>query len=141
MLGLSSALVGLAGVWTAVALLVPHRVGTSLLGATWPSARRLILPTGLGFMAQVATAGASSGIRVMQHARRILLARLACSPFVLAGGVGGAAVAGATGYVVGNAISFVFTAIIYWYHFRVSIREPPGWDVPATVGSELVIDG
>jgi O-antigen/teichoic acid export membrane protein len=129
------------GMWTAamglgvVAYLLPTRVGTELLGATWSAARPLIIPITISTAFGGVVSGASVGLRALAAARRSRLARTIMSSLQLIGGLAGAAIAGASGAAWGLAAANVTGAAVWWWHLRGGMREHI--EAPGALGHEV----
>jgi hypothetical protein len=67
--------------------------------------------------------GAAAGLRALGVARRSLRAQLYASAAYLVGGVGGGALGGALGSAWGAASATLCAAFVWWWTFRVGIRE------------------
>ena len=129
----------LAGVLVAAAaglgttlLLLPESVGRSLVGEVWAPAREVLLPLTIHVAAVGTSVAAGTGLRAVADARSSLRAAISASPAILAGAVGGAAVAGAEGAAWGLACGQVTSACIWWRFLLRSVRRPrpePGAEV------------
>jgi O-antigen/teichoic acid export membrane protein len=127
------ALAGLTILWGGVVLLLPDRVGTAILGASWSTVGNLLLPMVLFTVGTGLTAGAHVGLRALAAARRSLPTRLASSSLRLGGVLAGAAGAGGVGAAWGLASGQAIATLLWWWqlgrelHEHVEIREqPPG---------------
>src|SRR5207248_20872 len=68
---------------TAALLAAPPSLGHALLGATWPSAHRLVVPFGLYMLTQTAATGPSIGLAALEQAGTLTRVRLGSVPAVL----------------------------------------------------------
>lgn len=121
----------------ALLLLVPDAAGRLVLGSVWEPASALILPVTLSVAGAGWVAGATTGLRALGAARRSMRAQLLTSAGYLAGGLIGAALAGASGAAWGSAIAMWLGVALWWFQLRAGFRErgpyPP---FPATTDSE-----
>ena len=123
----STGLVGAAMLGTGVWLLVPTSIGTALLGATWASARALVLPFGVGMVLTVASSGAVLGLRALVAAATTLRIRLITAPITLIMLVAGSAWAQQRGYSIGFALSSAIgTALLWFGYHQIRHEVPPG---------------
>jgi hypothetical protein len=114
-------------IWAGLILLLPTRLGVSAVGSVWYTARPLIVPLALGLAMLGAVMGAVISLRALAAARRSLRARLVVSPVVLASGLAGAALHGASGAAWGIAVGNSFAAFVFWYHLvRASSEHQAG---------------
>jgi O-antigen/teichoic acid export membrane protein len=104
-------------------LLLPDRLGTALLGESWPAAQQVVLPLSIGLAGSGVILGAAIGLRALAAARLSLRARLSVAPLILTGALAGAAFWGAQGAAVGFAIAYPMGSIIWWRHLRLGLRE------------------
>ncbi|MET9350001.1 hypothetical protein [Streptomyces termitum] len=109
--------------WGAALLLVPDRAGAFVLGGVWESAARLIVPATLGVVGAGLGTGAAAGLRALGAARRSLRAQLFASACYAAGGLGGAAAAGAVGSAWGVAAATLGSSTVWWLQLRSGLRE------------------
>jgi hypothetical protein len=108
---------------TAGLLLVPERVGTELLGQTWPPASAILLFVGLWVAAEAAGQGPRIGLMVLADAKGVLRARGLTAPLILLGGPIGAAFGGARGAAIGLALAHLAGARYWWHRFASSFRD------------------
>jgi O-antigen/teichoic acid export membrane protein len=121
---LFSALVATAALtFGAVIHFLPPRVGTALLGASWDGAHKVIFLLALSRAGTGFAAGATAGLRSLGAAKRSLRARLICVPLVIAGGIGGAAIAGVRGAAAGLALSSCIEASVWWWQLRHGLKD------------------
>lgn len=104
----------------AIITLLPGRVGVALFGATWP----LITPL-LVFVAAGRVLGSSAeawrlGLLSAASVRRSLGARLVVTAAVIGGTATGAALAGARGAVIGEALALAVGTAVFSYQFFLS---------------------
>ena len=107
----------------ALLLVVPERVGSSLLGPVWPLAAALIVPTTLVVVHGSLSDGAFVGLRAMGAAPRSLKAQLMAASAYVTGGLVGAALGGAAGSAWGVAVATLFGAGVGWWQLRAALRE------------------
>jgi hypothetical protein len=112
-----------AALWGVVLILLPDSLGTRVLGPTWYTAAQLVVPFALLTVGLTASAGPQTGLRALAAARRGLRARLLAAPLMLAGAIGGAALAGAVGAAWGMAAGYWAAAVVWWWQFRLAVRE------------------
>lgn len=110
-------------VWATLILLLPSRLGVSLIGPVWHTARPLVAPLALATAALGVLVGAAMSLRALAAARRSLRARLLVSPVILCSGLIGAALHGASGAAWGLAIGNGFAAGVFWYHLVHAVSE------------------
>ncbi|MCH0561795.1 MULTISPECIES: hypothetical protein [unclassified Streptomyces] len=109
--------------WGASLLLMPDRAGEFVLGDVWHSASGLIVPATLGVAGAGLGTGAAAGLRALAAARRSLRSQLFASACYVAGGLGGAAVAGTVGSAWGVAAATVGSSAVWWLQLRSALRE------------------
>lgn len=109
--------------WGAALLLVPDRLGEFVLGGVWHSASQLIVPATLGVAGASLGTGAASGLRALGAARRSLRCQMFASACYVAGGLGGAVVAGTAGSAWGVAAATVGSSAVWWLQLRSALRE------------------
>ncbi|MBC3988116.1 hypothetical protein H8N00_04200 [Streptomyces sp. AC563] len=109
--------------WGAALLLVPDRPGELVLGDVWDSASAIILPVTLGVAGAGLGTGAAAGLRALAAARRSLRCQLFASACYVAGGLGGAAVAGTAGSAWGVAAAAACGSAAWWSQLRSALRE------------------
>nr|WP_225803429.1 hypothetical protein [Streptomyces sp. NK15101] len=109
--------------WGAALLLVPDRLGEFVLGGVWHSASELIVPATLGVAGAGLGTGAAAGLRALGAARRSLRAQLFASACYVAGGLGGAVVAGTVGSAWGVATATAAGSAVWWLQLRSALRE------------------
>lgn len=119
----SAGLVAVAAAWMVVGLLLPDAWGGHLFGATWGRAEEIMLPMGLAMVLGGVHSGALLGLRSLADARRSLRARLWSTPWMVAGPLAGALVAGAPGFAWGFAAARGVAAVIWWWTFRQALDE------------------
>jgi O-antigen/teichoic acid export membrane protein len=81
----------------AVILLLPHGLGSRVLGPIWKPASPLLLPAVLGMVCGCFSVGANAGLHALGQAKRSLRAQAIWSGMYLVGGLVGAAFGGALG--------------------------------------------
>jgi O-antigen/teichoic acid export membrane protein len=109
--------------WGGALLLVPDRLGELVLGGVWNSASELIVPVTLGVAGAGLGTGAAAGLRALGVARRSLHAQLFASTCYVAGGLGGAVVAGTVGSAWGVAAATLCGSAVWWLQLRSARRE------------------
>jgi O-antigen/teichoic acid export membrane protein len=111
-------------VWgMALIFALPDKWGHAVLGEVWLTSSALLLPATLSVMFASLSTGASAGLRALGVAKRSLKAQSVASAAYLVGGVGGGALNGALGSAWGAAGATLVGAFIWWWTFRVGIRE------------------
>lgn len=115
--GAISAVVAAGGLcWGGLLLLLPDSAGDRLLGpAVWAAAGPVLLPVVLLQVFGAANAGAFAVLRATAAAARGLRVRVASSVLLVTGGIGGGALAGATGAAWGLAGAAAFTLLLWWW--------------------------
>lgn len=109
--------------WGGALLLMPDRLGELVLGDVWHSAARLIVPVTLGVAGAGLGSGAAAGLRALAAARRSLRSQLFASACYVAGGLGGAALAGTVGSAWGVATATLAGSAVWWLQLRSALRE------------------
>lgn len=116
--------------WGVVALALPARVGSAILGANWLPAHGLAAAVMVSWIASGSIAGAASGLRAVAAVRRSLAARLVGSGLAVGGAVAGAALDGARGAAWGLALGGLIEAMVWWWQYVRTLREQrPARDV------------
>lgn len=118
---LSALLAGVALAWGAMLLVLPSSLGESLVGRSWGEARHVIVPLCLAMAGTGAVTGAFVGLRALAAARRSLRSRLLVAPFMVAGTLAGAAVAGAPGTAWGAALVTWLSLALWWRQFLAAL--------------------
>ncbi|MGI5411845.1 hypothetical protein DMH26_14770 [Streptomyces sp. WAC 05379] len=109
--------------WGGALLLMPDRLGELVLGDVWHSAAQLIVPVTLGVAGAGLGTGAAAGLRALAAARRSLRCQLFASACYVAGGLGGAALAGTVGSAWGVATATLAASAVWWLQLRSALRE------------------
>ncbi|MGW7715995.1 hypothetical protein ACWGKK_16980 [Streptomyces chartreusis] len=109
--------------WGGALLLMPDRLGEFVLGDVWHSAAQLIVPVTLGVAGAGLGTGAAAGLRALAPARRSLRCQLFASACYVAGGLGGAALAGTVGSAWGVATATLAASAVWWLQLRSALRE------------------
>ncbi|CAM5468337.1 Lipopolysaccharide biosynthesis protein OS=Streptomyces chartreusis OX=1969 GN=HUT05_01000 PE=4 SV=1 [Streptomyces chartreusis] len=109
--------------WGGALLLMPDRLGEFVLGDVWHSAAQLIVPVTLGVAGAGLGTGAAAGLRALAAARRSLRCQLFASACYVAGGLGGAALAGTVGSAWGVATATLAASAVWWLQLRSALRE------------------
>jgi O-antigen/teichoic acid export membrane protein len=120
---MSAGLAATSAAWGLVVILIPGSLGDLLLRGAWPPAHALILPILLGSLAGMISLGPSIGVRPLGAAARSLRATATTSGLTLILGIGGAAVAGASGAAWGLCVVAVAGVFVWWYQFTRAQRE------------------
>ncbi len=102
---------------------LPDKWGHAVLGEVWLTSSALLLPATLSVMFASFYTGAAAGLRALGVARRSLKAQLIASSAYLIGGVGGGALGGALGSSWGAAGATFVGVIVWWWTFRIGVRE------------------
>jgi O-antigen/teichoic acid export membrane protein len=114
----------LAAVWgIGLLIILPMGLGQALLGNLWTSAYPLVLPTTLYVMASVTMGGAGLGLHALGAARLSLRATIITSAIYVIASVIGAEAAGVLGAVCGGAAAMAAGALVFWWAFRIALRE------------------
>jgi O-antigen/teichoic acid export membrane protein len=127
--------------WGLIISQLPDAIGVALLGATWASAKGLIVPLAIAYAIGSLALGAGIGLRVLADARRSLRARSADAIAQATGGVLGAYLMGALGTAIGLALGSIVGFTAHWLYFTASLRQrrsgPPDGSGPdaATPGA------
>lgn len=121
-------------VWVVILLALPLRVGRNLLGASWVSARAVLLVMGVSYILNGLTTGGIVGLRVRRDAVRSLRARLQLLPLALGLPTLGGALRGQSGFAAGSALSALAAVGIWWYQYARSYRSSAS---RATEGARL----
>ncbi|EFL36555.1 integral membrane protein [Streptomyces viridochromogenes DSM 40736] len=109
--------------WGGALLLMPDRLGELVLGDVWHSAAQLIVPVTLGVAGAGLGTGAAAGLRALAAARHSLRCQLFASACYVAGGLGGAALAGTVGSAWGVATATLAGSAVWWLQLRSALRE------------------
>jgi len=109
--------------WGGALLLMPDRLGELVLGDVWHSAAQLIVPVTLGVAGAGLGTGAAAGLRALAAARRSLRCQLFASACYVAGGLGGAALAGTVGSAWGVATENLAASAVWWLQLHSAMRE------------------
>ncbi|MBV8528831.1 MAG: hypothetical protein JOZ75_10980 [Candidatus Dormibacteraeota bacterium] len=107
----------------AVITFLPGPVGRALFGATWPLVAPLLLFVSLSRITGSAAEAWRLGLLSGASVRRSLAARVALATALIIGTAAGAALAGARGAVVAEAIVFPLGAALFFRQFLVSTRS------------------
>jgi O-antigen/teichoic acid export membrane protein len=121
-----------AAVNTLALLALDDRIGTTLLGETWPLAAALVLPAGLQLAMETLSTGTRESILGHREVDIVLLIdSLGAVLWVVAAGVG-AALGDAQGVLWGGVLAEATRAVVWWAAF---LRRLPRWNAaePAAV--------
>lgn len=112
-------------VWTVVLLVLPHNVGRALLGDSWDTGRKVVLPLAIYWIARGANNGARIGLRVFSAPKVGLGVQLILAPLTLVAGTVGAFLDGARGSASGLAIVTTAGIILWWQRLEKTARVSP----------------
>jgi hypothetical protein len=118
--GLSAAVV----VWSVVVWQLPDRIGTELLGDTWPLSQELMVPLGLAGAGVMASTGIAAGLRSLAAARQSVSAAAPAIALLVIGGVVGAAIDGGLGAARGMIIPAWLGVVLYQRQFHRALAQP-----------------
>ena len=120
--GVSAAVALVSAVYSAVLLVLPDEVGRALFDDTWDGAAAVLLPLCAFSVASAAALGPAVVVYASGQARRTLGLHLVEAPLLVAGLVGGAALAGVRGAAWGMAAA---TAVMVplWYSQLLAIAR------------------
>jgi O-antigen/teichoic acid export membrane protein len=111
-------------VWGVVLeIVLPRGVGQWLLGDIWRPTYPLAIPQTLFVLGNCFLTGAQAGLHALGAAKRSLRAMVIQSGIYLVLGILGAYVDGATGAVLGTAISSWIGAVVWWWQLRAAVRQ------------------
>jgi O-antigen/teichoic acid export membrane protein len=121
--GVGLAAAGLA--WGLVLLVaLPNGLGSSLLGSSlWRPTYPLVVPQTLVVVAGGLSAGAGAGLAALGAVQRSLRATVFTSAAVPVFSIVGAVAGGTAGTVYGLAAASWLGALLYWWEFRLAMRE------------------
>jgi O-antigen/teichoic acid export membrane protein len=102
---------------------LPRGVGQWLLGSIWRPTYPLTIPQTLFVLGNCFLTGAQAGLHALGAAKRSLRAMLIQSGIYLVLGILGAYVDGATGAVLGTAISSWIGAVVWWWQLRAAMHQ------------------
>ena len=120
---IATTLGGSALLWGAIALVVPDRWGTALMGSTWGAAQRVLVAVTVMRAAVGVITGLVTGFRALEAARRSFWVRLVTSPFTIIGGGIGAATGSAAAAAWGLAIGTLVAMVVWIAQLRVAYRD------------------
>jgi O-antigen/teichoic acid export membrane protein len=117
---------GLAIANAVVMLVLPDRVGELILGATWHTAKPLLLPTGVQIVFLGALTGARAGLLGMRAIRRAVVIDVASTAVVLVATFSGVLIDDALGALWAVAIGQAILATTWWGVFinQLSRHDP-----------------
>ena len=110
----AAGLMAISLAWGVVLLALPDSLGRALLGASWESARTVLVPVIVLALAQGAQGGALVGLRALAAARQSLRARIASSVLISSGALGGVVIGGAVLGAWGMAIGLSIGSVYWW---------------------------
>jgi O-antigen/teichoic acid export membrane protein len=142
---LVSAGLALAGLLWGIVLLVamPRGLGHLMLGNLWRPTYPLVLPATIAIMGGCVQSGAGTGLHALGVAKRSLRAMILFSALYIAFGLGGAAVDGVMGTMIGAAIASWLGALVFWWQLRAALRNNarPGQAVSGQPGRAVAPAG
>lgn len=107
--------------WGGTLVLLPDRIGVSLLGDTWRSAQALVPALTVVVVSAAMIVAAAAGLRGLVAMRRIVLSSLLVAPINVVSTAAGAVYAGADGAVLAMALANCLFAVILWWQFSVAV--------------------
>jgi hypothetical protein len=116
---LSIAVIG----WAVVVWRLPDRIGTELLGDTWPVSQGLMVPLGIASAGMLASAGMAAGLRSLAAARESLRAAVPTIALLVVGGVVGAAIDDGVGSVRGMIVPAWIGVLLYQRQFHRALAQ------------------
>jgi O-antigen/teichoic acid export membrane protein len=119
-------------VWCVIAIALPDRLGRMALGATWPSAHRLLLPMAVVTIAVGLMSVGFAAIRSLADATGSLRARLISAATTTGSAIAGASAGGALGAAIGMALAAPVGVAVWAAQLRTSARQisnPPASEV------------
>ncbi len=108
--------------WAVVAMLIPEAAGRALLGASWPGASLVLVPTALFVIGRVGGSAPRIGLVALAAADVTLRVTLVESVVSITAGVVGAALGGAVGAAWGLAFVAAGMALIWWGQFVLVLQ-------------------
>lgn len=109
--------------WGTALLLLPEGIGRSLLGDSWPGARRILLPLTLSATLSAGTSGLEIGLRALAAAKRSFRARSAMGSSMVGLTIVGAFWDGTRGAAWGHALGMGVGVGIWIWHMRRALAE------------------
>jgi O-antigen/teichoic acid export membrane protein len=100
--------------WSVLVALIPHRLGTLMLGSNWAPGRHLLVPVALQTVANTCILAGSVGLRVLEGVQRSLRLRAWAAPLFIAAGLAGNYIGGPMGAGVGLAVAAWASAGLTW---------------------------
>ncbi|MBY4207234.1 hypothetical protein HQO44_12240 [Rhodococcus fascians] len=104
-------------VYSLLLMLVPDKVGQSLLSDSWGSGQQIAPLLALSVLLNNVSYGATSAIRGMERAKQSLRMRLVTGPISIAAVATGAVLDGAVGAVLGLAAASAIQVLLWWTLF------------------------
>lgn len=127
-ISLAAILAGSAMLLGGMLSLIPSEIGTEVLGATWYSARRVVLPIAFYMAFWGVSMGALIGLRVLGNFSYSLRARLIASSLSVSGALLGGLTGDALGAASGWAIGLALGSVAWWKAFNAAcsddVRQP-----------------
>jgi len=131
---MSGALAVVSLAWGAALLLMPDAWGRALLGATWPAAREVLVPTTVMTVGVAVSCGAIVGLRILSAAVSSLRVRVVAGITALGAGVAGGTYGGLVGGVWGLCIGAWINAVGTWWALGRVRRTRIGIDDAGAAG-------
>jgi O-antigen/teichoic acid export membrane protein len=136
----STGLAAFALLWGLLVALIPDGLARDLLGASWSSARALLVPLVVVMVIMGANLGCFCALRVLGAARESLAVRLVSAPLVLVLATLGGALDGAEGAAWGWAVAGIVAVPLWWRAVRRASRSGHR-ELPVDSETELVWAG
>ncbi len=114
-----------------VLLVLPPRVGETVLGASWHATQPLLLPTGIQIVWIGVFTGVRAGLLGTRAIRKVMLTDVATTLVVLTATIVGAVIDGVRGAWWAVAIGQGLMAIVWWITFWKHTSHPG----PAAAGA------
>jgi O-antigen/teichoic acid export membrane protein len=125
-------------VWTALVFAAPVHDMTTVLGGSWPAARRIVPYAGMAVALSGVAGAATSGLRAMRAASENLRLALGMVPLLFVLCMGGARLYGTEGAAGGLALAgAIYSVLAWWLLLKVSRVFEPG---VSTVVPDAVIE-
>ncbi len=108
---------GIALLNVVVMLVLPDRLGTAVLGASWSAAQPLLLPTGVQIVCLGLMTGMRAGMLGRRAIRHVMVIDVATTIVVLVATVSGAVAGGAEGALWAVAVGQAVMVVVWWLTF------------------------
>lgn len=115
-------------------------LGPLLLGDTWVNAKPLMIPLTISVASFGFWLGPNVGLRAMQEPSRSLRARLAVGVLTLIGGILGVLLGREEGAAWGLAAAGLIGVGIWWWHFRLALRQHAALMLSEPTSDDLLAD-